>query len=89
MHTIQPPSKVLVTGANGFIAMWVVDTLLKKGYSVRGTVRSTDKGKHLEQTFKTYGDKFEVVVVPDISEVCYVDRLTRQIYLSIPSGGSI
>lgn len=69
MPTIQPPSKVLVTGANGFIAIWVVNTLLEKGYFVRGTVRSSDKGTHLEKTFSKYGDKFEVVVVPDITEV--------------------
>ncbi|KAJ4473047.1 hypothetical protein J3R30DRAFT_3514321 [Lentinula aciculospora] len=28
-------SKVLVTGANGYIAAWVVRTLLEKGYAVR------------------------------------------------------
>lgn len=56
MPTIQPHSKVLVTGANGFIAIWVVDTLLEKGYSVRGTVRSTEKGKHLEKTFRKLAD---------------------------------
>lgn len=31
---------VLVTGASGFIASHVVDLLLKKGFRVRGTVRS-------------------------------------------------
>ncbi|CAK5279249.1 unnamed protein product, partial [Mycena citricolor] len=59
--------KVLVSGANGFIAVWVVRTFLEEGYAVRGTVRSEDKGKHLIETFKSYGDKFEVVVVPDIT----------------------
>ena len=37
---IPPGSKVLVTGANGYIAIWLVAMLLEKGYSVRGTVRS-------------------------------------------------
>ena len=38
--------KYLVTGANGFIAMHVVDQLLKQGHHVRGTVRSLkDKEK--------------------------------------------
>jgi nucleoside-diphosphate-sugar epimerase len=31
---------VLVTGANGYIATHIVDTLLDQGYNVRGTVRS-------------------------------------------------
>ncbi|KAL3686917.1 hypothetical protein R1sor_013226 [Riccia sorocarpa] len=33
---------VVVTGANGFIASWVVKFLLERGYTVRGTVRSPD-----------------------------------------------
>lgn len=38
--------KYLVTGASGFIAMHVVEQLLKQGYSVRGTIRSlNDKVK--------------------------------------------
>lgn len=62
--------KVLVTGANGYIAMWVVDTLLKQGYAVRATVRSADKGKHLKQRYASeYGKKLEVVVIEDITKV--------------------
>ncbi|KAK0448421.1 uncharacterized protein EV420DRAFT_1566683 [Desarmillaria tabescens] len=70
MPVIQANSaaKVLVSGANGYIAIWVVRTLLERGYSVRGTVRSTEKGKHLLETFKGYGDKIEVVVVEDITK---------------------
>uniref|UniRef100_A0AAU2B5J3 Cinnamyl alcohol dehydrogenase CAD2 n=1 Tax=Conocephalum conicum TaxID=41839 RepID=A0AAU2B5J3_CONCI len=33
---------VVVTGANGFIASWVVKILLERGYNVRGTVRNPD-----------------------------------------------
>ncbi|KAI0077590.1 NAD(P)-binding protein [Panus rudis PR-1116 ss-1] len=51
--------KVLVTGANGYIAFWVVKALLEKGYAVRGTVRSGEKGAHLKDVFKAYGDKLE------------------------------
>lgn len=61
--------KVLVSGANGFIAIWVVKKLLDDGFSVRGTVRSEAKGAHLKETFKEYGDKFEFVVVEDITKV--------------------
>lgn len=58
-----------MSGANGYIAFWLVRTLLEKGYSVRGTVRSENKGKYLAETFKKYGDKFEVVVVEDVAKV--------------------
>lgn len=61
--------KVLVTGANGYIAVWVVRRLLEQGYSVRGTVRSESKGTHLKEIFKEYGDKLEIVVVEDITKV--------------------
>jgi nucleoside-diphosphate-sugar epimerase len=59
-------AKVLVTGANGFVAMHVVDQLLKAGYAVRGTVRNETKVPHIKQTFAAYGDKLELVVVEDI-----------------------
>ena len=64
-------SKVLVSGANGYIAMWIVCTLLERGFTVRGTVRTEEKGKYMIEYFKSlgYGDKFEVVVVDDIVKV--------------------
>ena len=61
--------KALVTGANGFIAVWVVKTFLEQGFSVRGTVRSESKAIHLRTLFRSFGDKFEVVIVEDITKV--------------------
>lgn len=61
--------KVLVTGANGYIAVWVVKSLLDAGFSVRGTVRSESKAGHLRTLFASAGDKFEVVIVDDITKV--------------------
>jgi uncharacterized protein YbjT (DUF2867 family) len=69
MPTVHPGAKVLVTGANGYIAMWLVRKLLEKGYSVRATVRSEKKGAHMVEYFKSYGDKFEIAVVADITQV--------------------
>ena len=68
-NIVQPGAKVLVTGANGYIAIWVVKILLEQGYAVRGTVRSPEKGNHLMSVFKKYGDKFELAVVEDITKV--------------------
>ncbi len=69
MPSISPPSKVLVSGANGYIAIWIVRTLLERGFAVRGTVRSEAKGEHLKNTFESYGNKLEIVVVDDITKV--------------------
>lgn len=62
--------KVLVSGANGYVASWVVRTLLESGFSVRATVRSESKGVHLRKLFASYSDRLELVVVPDITAVC-------------------
>lgn len=69
MPSLKAPAKVLVSGVNGFVAIWVVRALLESGYSVRGTVRSASKGDHLKEIFKGYGDKLELVIVPDITTV--------------------
>jgi uncharacterized protein YbjT (DUF2867 family) len=71
MPTVAPDTDalVLVSGANGYIALHVVRVLLEKGYRVRGTVRTQEKVAHLKETFASYGDKIEVVVVPDITAV--------------------
>lgn len=67
MTAVQPPAKVLVSGATGYIAAWVVQSLLERGYAVRGTARSVVKGDYLKQKFASYGDRFEVVIVEDIA----------------------
>jgi len=44
---------VLVTGASGYIAQQVIVRLLEAGYTVRGTVRSLDKGPALKAMLAT------------------------------------
>jgi uncharacterized protein YbjT (DUF2867 family) len=66
---IDSNALILVSGANGFIAAHVIHVLLEKGYRVRGTVRSAAKIPHLQKVFGGYGDKLEIVVVPDITAV--------------------
>jgi len=39
-HDLVTDKPVLVTGASGFVATYVIKLLLQKGYKVRGTVRS-------------------------------------------------
>ena len=72
MPSVNQGCKVLVSGANGYIAMWVVRTLLERGYTVRGTVRTEDKAKFMIDYFKSLGygdDKFEVVIIEDMGKV--------------------
>lgn len=77
--------KVLVSGANGYIAVWIVKYLLEQGFSVRGTVRSESKTAHLKELFKSYGDKLELVIVDDITRVrqllLYARRLNSVILM--------
>lgn len=61
--------KILVSGANGYVALWVVDSLLKRGFSIRATVRSIKKSQHLLDLFKSYEDQLEFVIVEDITKV--------------------
>lgn len=76
MPAIRPPARVLVTGANGYIASWIVLTLLQRGYTVRGTVRTTEKGECLKQSMvkraPIEASKFEYVVVSDICEASMI-----------------
>lgn len=62
-YAIPKGSRILVTGANGYIASNVVDVLLDLGYTVRGTVR-TEK-PWLDRLFEDkYGKgRFESVIV--------------------------
>ncbi|CAR31115.1 ZYRO0E10362p [Zygosaccharomyces rouxii] len=58
---------VLVTGATGFIAQWVLDCLLKENYQVIGTVRSQEKGDKLHKQFGS-PSKLSFEIVKDISD---------------------
>jgi nucleoside-diphosphate-sugar epimerase len=48
MTTIDPDAPVLVTGATGYVASWIVRYLLEDGRTVRGTVRDPGKSSGLE-----------------------------------------
>lgn len=71
MPTISKGDKVLITGANGYIAMWTTRLFLEQGYSVRGTLRSEKKANFLKDYFRSLGidSLFETVIVEDIVKV--------------------
>jgi len=78
MPAIHAPTKVLVTGASGYLAVWVVKHLLEHKFSVRGTVRSPSKGEYLCNLFdKDYPGRFEYVIVEDIQKRGAFDEAVR------------
>jgi nucleoside-diphosphate-sugar epimerase len=53
---IGPESRILVTGASGFVGSKVIQTLLAMGYKkIRALVRSPDKRQNLEEKTKEFG----------------------------------
>lgn len=71
---LPPGSRVLVTGANGYLASHAVNQLLQKNYIVRGTVRAAKPW--LDEFFtKQYGQgKYESVIVSSFEDTDSVGR---------------
>jgi nucleoside-diphosphate-sugar epimerase len=75
--TLPQGSRILVTGANGYIASHVVDKLLGLGYMVRGTVRAPKPwlNEYFQQKYgpnvfetvfvETFGNKDELESIMD------------------------
>ncbi|KAF8880899.1 hypothetical protein CPB84DRAFT_1851713 [Gymnopilus junonius] len=95
MPTITKGDKVLVSGANGYIALWVLRHLLERGYAVRGTVRSEAKGKFVKEYFTSigHGDKLELVIVEDIEKEGAFDEAVKGVdaiaHTSSPFHGNV
>ncbi|CCF32428.1 ketoreductase [Colletotrichum higginsianum] len=59
---------VIVTGANGYLALHVINQLLKTGYDVRGTIRSRKADDKLRATFpEYYGGRLTTTFVEDLA----------------------
>ncbi|KAK2002585.1 NAD dependent epimerase/dehydratase [Colletotrichum falcatum] len=63
------PKRVLVTGANGFIAQHVIAQFLEAGHSVRAVVRSEPSASKVRGTFSAYlaSSRLDVALVPDMT----------------------
>ncbi|KAL6809643.1 NAD(P)-binding protein [Trichoderma sp. SZMC 28015] len=64
MASVPPGGLILVTGASGYIGSVTVQVFLKRGYRVRGTVRSIASNAWMKEYF---GPKFELIEVPDLN----------------------
>ncbi|KAJ8489564.1 hypothetical protein ONZ51_g2838 [Trametes cubensis] len=71
MPTVSAPTNVLVTGANGYLGLWIVRALLERGYSVKGAVRSRTVAdtisRFIQDKYPEQAAKFRCVLVPDIT----------------------
>lgn len=77
MPAAGPNSLILVTGASGFLAAHCCLQLLERGHSVRGTVRSNEKGDYLKQLFARHGDKFTYVIADDLETPGVFDNAVK------------
>lgn len=63
MAFIDKNSPILVTGASGYIASWIIKLLIEDGYTVHGTVRNlqqTEKTDHLLEVQKNSTGKLKL-----------------------------
>lgn len=60
-------TRVLLTGASGFIANHILDILVAHGHSIRFTVRTEEKAQKLLDAHSQHKDKLDYVLVPDIA----------------------
>ncbi|KAF7158768.1 hypothetical protein CNMCM5623_003932 [Aspergillus felis] len=77
--SMQLPSRVLVTGATGFIGAHVVDSLLARGIAVRGATRSLSKGEQMIAARPEHVSKLEFVQIEDFSKVGVFDHVMEGI----------
>ncbi|KAK6379990.1 hypothetical protein LTS17_006064 [Exophiala oligosperma] len=81
---------VLITGINGYIATHIGVQLLRKGYKVRGTSRSSATQTHLlSGAFKGHDSRYEHAVVPDITAPGAFDSAVRGVHAVIHTASPV
>lgn len=70
VSSLQQGSRVLVTGATGYVGATVADQFIQAGYIVVGTSRSAQKAEAVKKYFDaTYGPgKFEIYESGDLEK---------------------
>ncbi|KAJ5356645.1 NAD dependent epimerase/dehydratase [Penicillium concentricum] len=59
--------RVLLTGANGFVASHILSILIDQGYAVTATVRSLSKGEAIIKTHPSWKGKIDFAIVSDFT----------------------
>lgn len=75
-----PPARsawgtVLVTGASGYVASWIVRYLLEDGHTVRGTVRNPDKPEHLHALAEAHPGRLTLHRADLLDEGSYAEAM--------------
>ncbi|EMD31210.1 hypothetical protein CERSUDRAFT_69472 [Gelatoporia subvermispora B] len=93
MPPCSPPARVLVTGANGYIGLWVIRFLLQRGFSVRGIVRNVEKGHTLERLLHSKesqtAQSFEFAIVDDLTKERIFDEVVRDVDVVIHTASPV
>ncbi|KAK6384902.1 hypothetical protein LTS17_002465 [Exophiala oligosperma] len=71
-------SKVLLTGANGFLATHILSQLVDSGYEVTGTVRTESKAEDVFLAHPSFKSKVKLVVIPDLSAAGAYDVVFKE-----------
>ncbi len=72
---IDPGKPVLVTGASGYVASWIVRYLLEDGHTVRGTVRNPDKPEHLHALAEAHPGRLTLHRADLLDEGSYAEAM--------------
>ncbi len=78
MHTIDSSSPVLVTGATGYVASWIVKDLLTAGVTVHAAVRdpeNTEKLKYLNEIAEKTAGKIRYFKTNLLDEGSYAEAM--------------
>ncbi|KAH7091801.1 putative dihydroflavonal-4-reductase [Auriculariales sp. MPI-PUGE-AT-0066] len=73
---------VLLTGASGFLAAWVLRYLLEQGFTVRATVRSQSKADPIAAQYATAvsSNQLTFAIVPDIVSPGAHDAAVKELF---------
>ncbi|GAA5878181.1 hypothetical protein JCM16303_002873 [Sporobolomyces ruberrimus] len=77
MPTVTEQAHVLLTGASGFLAAHIAQQLVERGFRVRGTVRSKEKGEYLTKQLLKDAKNWEYVIVEDVEETGAFDEAVK------------
>lgn len=78
MDFIDKDKPVLVTGATGYIASWIINLLLEKGYKVHGTVRNLSNKEnhaHLLEMEKVGNGKLKLFEADLLEEGSFMEAM--------------
>lgn len=76
---------ILLTGASGFMAAHILNSLLSHGHHVRGTVRSESSADKVRSTHSQYSDLLTFAIVKDVAASGAFDEAVKGISGAIHS----